>query len=363
MKKIAYIMHVDWRWIKQRPHFIAEELSKWYEIDVFYIANFRRKMLVPAQTSPTVCLAGFFIKLPFSARSSIVKFIENRINRRTQKKLNNSHYDWVWITSPVVLDFVNINLTKNVIYDCMDDVLAFPQKGKIIDLLKRNELLLLNKSSVIIASSNDLKRKLHVRGYKGEITVINNALNRSFIQEYPYEQNQVELVEKKFRLAYFGTISKWMDMNMLERLLQNIPNIEIILIGPLEIKLPKHGNLIYISPVAHSELKRLCSNTDAFIMPFIINDLILSVDPVKIYEYLSFGKPVVAINYDETKKFLPYISLYNNYEQLEELILNIINNKYVTQDRINVNKFLQKNCWDSRAFEIHKLLGTRTNGE
>ena len=35
-KKILYIMHVDWNWIKQRPHFIAEELTTWYDIKVVY---------------------------------------------------------------------------------------------------------------------------------------------------------------------------------------------------------------------------------------------------------------------------------------------------------------------------------------
>ena len=30
-------MHVDWNWIKQRPHFIAEYLAKnGYEVDVYY---------------------------------------------------------------------------------------------------------------------------------------------------------------------------------------------------------------------------------------------------------------------------------------------------------------------------------------
>ena len=35
-KKILYIMHLDWRYIKQRPHFIAEALSNFYSINVIY---------------------------------------------------------------------------------------------------------------------------------------------------------------------------------------------------------------------------------------------------------------------------------------------------------------------------------------
>ena len=36
MKKIVYLMHVDWNWIKQRPHFIAGELSHFYDVEIFY---------------------------------------------------------------------------------------------------------------------------------------------------------------------------------------------------------------------------------------------------------------------------------------------------------------------------------------
>src|SRR5690242_14990871 len=40
--RILYLMHVDWRWIKQRPHFLAEALMTHYELLVM-----DRKCIVP----------------------------------------------------------------------------------------------------------------------------------------------------------------------------------------------------------------------------------------------------------------------------------------------------------------------------
>ena len=34
MKKMLYCMHIGWNWIKQRPHFIAEELANEYDLTV-----------------------------------------------------------------------------------------------------------------------------------------------------------------------------------------------------------------------------------------------------------------------------------------------------------------------------------------
>ena len=36
MKRILYFMHVDWNWIKQRPHFLAEGLSQHFKVDVWH---------------------------------------------------------------------------------------------------------------------------------------------------------------------------------------------------------------------------------------------------------------------------------------------------------------------------------------
>ena len=38
-------------------------------------------------------------------------------------------------------------------------------------------------------------------------------------------------------------------------------------------------------------------------MPFVVNDLIKSVDPVKLYEYLAFKVPVISVYYPEIKYF------------------------------------------------------------
>lgn len=46
MKKVLYLMHIDWNWIKQRPHFIAEKLKdKGYDIRVLYPLSRKRKNL------------------------------------------------------------------------------------------------------------------------------------------------------------------------------------------------------------------------------------------------------------------------------------------------------------------------------
>ena len=46
-------------------------------------------------------------------------------------------------------------------------------------------------------------------------------------------------------------------------------------------------------------------------MPFILNELIESVDPVKLYEYINFEKNIICIKYDEILRFKDFVYFYN----------------------------------------------------
>ena len=100
-------------------------------------------------------------------------------------------------------------------------------------------------------------------------------------------------------------MSHWFDFDTLLYCLENNSNIEFHIIGPLHVDVArfKHNRLFFHGVINHSELQAYVEKYDALIMPFIINDLILSVDPVKLYEYINFNKPIFSIYYDEIKDF------------------------------------------------------------
>ena len=64
--KILYVMHVDWDWIKQRPHFLAEQLSLHFDVRVIYAFARNRSLLVKRQGENVRTLP--MIRLPFRQR-------------------------------------------------------------------------------------------------------------------------------------------------------------------------------------------------------------------------------------------------------------------------------------------------------
>ena len=61
MKKILYVMNVEWNWIKQRPHFIAEGLSKNHHVEVLYRYWYNRKGLTLNRNENSVKLSQFIV--------------------------------------------------------------------------------------------------------------------------------------------------------------------------------------------------------------------------------------------------------------------------------------------------------------
>ena len=95
-------------------------------------------------------------------------------------------------------------------------------------------------------------------------------------------------------------------------------------------------------------------------MPFQINELILSVDPVKLYEYINFGKNILSVRYKEIERFKDFVFFYDDYasfisqiKKMKEQLSTIYNN----EERI---KFLQKNTWEKRASSIKDYIEAHT---
>ena len=105
----------------------------------------------------------------------------------------------------------------------------------------------------------------------------------------------------------------------------------------------------------HKKLINFSVKADAFIMPFKLSQLIKSVDPVKLYEYLVFNKPVISIFYPELRYFQKFIYFYKNDKDIISIIKKVIKKNNLKNNNF-LNKFLKKNCWDERAKKLNEEL-------
>jgi len=140
-------MHLDWKYFKQRPQFMAEELSNFYNITVIHFYSKRYLFRNSDNKTPNekeINIKPAF-RLPLYENDMIYKI--NKVYLRLYFKFIIKKYkpDILWITFPQLYDYISPTNNLKIIYDCMDNITSesFDEKflKKILDL----EIKLLKK--------------------------------------------------------------------------------------------------------------------------------------------------------------------------------------------------------------------------
>lgn len=372
-KKLLYLMHVPWGWIKQRPHFLAEKISKDFDLQVYYKKPLTvRENSLKEERTDYINIDSYtiipFTRLPILNNFSWLRFINTFLLKIKIKRF--SEYEFIWITTPNQYEFIQPLLKpyQKVIYDCMDDMVSFPSVSSDIKYRKhmeKSEVALIQRADLCIFSADYLRQTVLSRyglttSAKKSI-VVNNAI------EIPTESclSLPEEIQKKLDdlkslsniFLYVGTIEQWLDMELLLYSLKQNPTMNIVLIGPCKIDLPNHPRLHYYGTIKREFIFNFMEASKALLMPFIVNDLIKSVNPVKLYEYVWMNKAILAPAYSESEKFDPYVYLYKDKESYSILCREIIEGKLHQKVPIDKSRdFINNNTWDKRYESIKTQL-------
>ena len=274
-------MHISWGWIKQRPQFLAEELAKDCQVDVFYrMSNHNQKGLNPELQNGNLKVRGFR-NWPLERVKGCPIALSYQVNKWiwTQKRIDLNSYDYIWVTDPVIWWTIKGNsksLKPKIIYDCMDDYSAFPYMDdypKYKSFNEKKEAELIKEADYVFCSANALKKKLIERyGIDREYCIVNNAITDS-IMHYADDIESIQLPQNS--IVYIGTISEWFDFKNTLKALDEFKDLHVVLYGPKRMpEIPQHERLEFRGPTSHENILTIMKKSSGLVMPFIVNELI-----------------------------------------------------------------------------------------
>lgn len=361
-----YLSNVSWNWIKQRPQYIAEGLTKFFQVDVFFEKTYKNVVKTPACN---VVLNEIF-RLPF-VRFSFIRYINRFIKKYVLCKVVGN-YDIIWVANVDMYRCVasKISDKQMVIYDCMDDLLEFPYVKASLKI-KENYIFwenqLIARCDVIFASSKYLSNVLNKRqkfDILDKIRVVNNAISSQSINVLTQNHMITKNKDDMLHIVYIGTISHWFDFGLLLTSLNIFSEIVYDLYGPVDIDIPKHPRIIYHGILSHDQIFCVICEADMLVMPFKIEPIVLSVNPVKLYEYIASSRPVVSVRYSETESFEKFVNLYSTEKEYLEIIKALINGTiFYEKSSEKIAKFIYDNLWESRIRLIFTEIFTNSTKE
>lgn len=352
--RLLLLVHHDMRELKQRSHHLAEGFSQ-AGLDVYVLSKFsvnRTSKPKQPQTYKYIDLPLYFSKFPLHSNS-----LYSMIDKIFYKGLISFlcrilRIDVILFTHPIQSKYIESSSRIPTIFDCHDDNIEFYKEGDALRrIIKLSQNSSFGKSNCVVFSSQYLFNK-----YKGECTtakVIRNGAS-SIVSNIVPASLKTYSGKSSINIYYLGTVADWFDWNSVNLILRSFPGARLHIIGSDGSNLPFNNRIIYHGRLEHGLALRKASEADLLIMPFLVNELIKGVDPVKIYEYIQLRRPILSVYYEEIARFTDFVTFYNSEAELESKVLVALNNSPPDEDI--VRRFMTNNQWDVRIREYLNIL-------
>ncbi|PLX25556.1 hypothetical protein C0580_02440 [Candidatus Parcubacteria bacterium] len=166
-------------------------------------------------------------------------------------------------------------------------------------------------------------------------------------------------------IGYIGVIQEKVDLELVKYLARKNPEKSIVLVGPVwneqdeaKMSLEQEKNVHFLGYKKYSNAPMYIQQFDIGIIPHKKAGFAASTNPMKMYEYLACGKPVVATSNIGTENVEEMISTVDSYEDF-----NIEVNKLLDHDneenRQKRHDFVKKFSWINTVNKMMDLINNK----
>lgn len=161
-------------------------------------------------------------------------------------------------------------------------------------------------------------------------------------------------------IGYFGWIAEWMDYDLVDKVAKQRPNYEFVMIGPMDEskdvvskgieKLRKNLNVHFLGRKKYEELPSYARRFQVGTVPFLINEMMDCVSPIKFYEYCAYGIPTITSYMPEMENYsCEYVRCYRTSEEYLQLLDEFVGERVQEIAHIEAPKLAMKNTWRARV--------------
>jgi glycosyltransferase involved in cell wall biosynthesis len=305
--------------------------------------------------------------VPFENNFYWVRKINFLITKRLIKKLVkniSAQPPILWLTFPWFLDFIGQFDEKLVCYDCVDDhvALAAPS-GR--EKVRKLEEKVFQKADLVFATAQTLFKR--ASDFNPNSYLVPNAADFAHFYGVLKERNDTPQELKDIKhpiMGFYGGICDWVDLELIEGIAKLHSEWSFVFIGVKAVDLSKfnRANLYFMNSIPYDRLPHYAKYFDVCLVPFKLVKRIESVNSIKIYEYLSLGRPVVSTGFLEAKKIgeLDLIYIAKDAAEFECFLKTALEEKGNIQERRI--EFAKANSWDARVEEISKIMAQKLKG-
>lgn len=376
MKKIVCLATSPWYPIPTRKQQVMSRIPDaevlYFDPSVSYLAPLRDQAAKPLMTAykkpgekvkDNITVYRLPPVLPFFNKYRFINRLnQKRMARFVRQKMKEHGFErpLLWVYSPVTVDCVDHIPHEALVYDCVDRHSAY---GGLMNpaLVDRMELELAAKTDMTFATAKPLAERLQAA--KKDAAFIPNGANfeRFFeaTKPQPVPEDMAGIPHPIF--GFVGALQTCIEYGFVEQAAKNRPDWHFVWIGNEKpgadlAGLKKLSNVHFLGVKPNEKLPEYLAHFDVCLNLFDAGPLSRDVSPLKFYEYLATGKPIVSTRQPEQiLRFAPIIHIADDADGFEAACAAALQDTEPsrTDARIEAGR---NSSWDARVKEICDVL-------
>jgi polysaccharide pyruvyl transferase CsaB len=250
------------------------------------------------------------------------------------------------------------NSGYRIVYEIIDDWEAFYRVGQAPWFDGKIENAFVLNANYLTAVSRPLQEKFS--NIRKDIHLIPNGFSPHLLGKRHQNLSRKKKTSGTIQVGYFGNLTEaWFDWEFIYSILEEAErrkyDLKFHLVGfgaPRSASQPvQFTERVFLpGPVKPSRLYQQARTWDASIIPFRPGPLAEAADPIKIYEYLYFGLPVIVRGITHLREY-PNVHIVEDAKQF----LDVLSHLEKSSDGSTL-QFLAESTWEQRFWKLMGLL-------
>jgi glycosyltransferase involved in cell wall biosynthesis len=243
------------------------------------------------------------------------------------------------------------------VYRMCDDTAAFPDTPRSFAAIERE---VFTRVDLVVATARTLEERARRAGARRVVYLPNACEPEPFAA--PVDPDPVLASLGRPLAIYAGAIDHWFDTALVEETARRLPDWRFVLIGPdrgasgPRLSAP---NIHFLGPRPYAALPACFAAADAGLVPFRLTPMTHAIHPIKVYEYLAAGLPVVATPMAETTAMQAPIALAAEAGAFAAALEHVLRLDAADAGSSRAARvlFARRHTWDDRFGRLLDALG------
>ncbi len=261
---------------------------------------------------------------------------------------------WTRFPAPELVDIIDQLPHRGVLYECVDDYPAFLHwSDEVRALLRENERRLTQRADLVVVTAPRLGERLGP--WARRLEVVPNGVDVELFMGKGVGELPSELAGrlKPPVVGFVGVLDLRLDYELLVKVARAVKPGVLLIVGPQYPKvpiepLPQESNVVFAGEVPHEQVPLYLRHMDACLLPYDgSKELVRALSPVKLFEYLASGVPVVGVDLPAVRALDDVVRVATTHDEFVAHVLAAVAEHDPAARQARQDRALTEG-WDSR---------------